>query len=282
MVRILLSLCLASTLSVGLHAQQIAKSGGTSNSTFLLGSTEYARKTQCIYPPAQLTGAQSGTITRVYFKRGSTGNALNQVLTSFRFKMGQTAATGFTGSQFFTGLTTLVDSATITLPAGAAGSWFSIDLDSHFVYDATKTLIFQTSFQTSSVSNWGTFGTSNTPVKKLVSPDTGATVGSGTSSTWQDFGFDIVPLSVGELFASQTTFSVFPNPVAETIFLNLPRHFSDKPVDIQLINLMGKRVFSDRIASGSTPVLLPGLPRGAYLLRAVQGEESAVSRFVKE
>lgn len=282
MTRHLLLFFLTLSLSVKLHAQQIAKSGGNSNSTFLLGSTEYARKSQCIYPPSQLTGAQSGTITRVYFKHGSTGNTLSQTLTSFKFKMGQTTATSFTASQFFTGLTTLVDSATITLPSGTAGTWFSINLDSHFVYDATKTLIFETSFQTSTLSNWGTYGTTNTPIRKLISPDTEATTGSGTSSTWQDFGFDIMPLSVGELFASNTKFAVFPNPVSEQVFLNLPAHFTEEPVHIQIVNQLGKTVHFSRIASRSIPVALPNLAKGTYLLKATQGEKSATSRFEKE
>ncbi|MDX5347854.1 MAG: hypothetical protein LPK19_11465, partial [Hymenobacteraceae bacterium] len=69
----------------------VAKDGGTSGSTFALGSTS-ARKTQLLYLPSDLTGAFSGNVGKIFFRYNTTtGNTL----TDFTVKMGQTSNTGF-------------------------------------------------------------------------------------------------------------------------------------------------------------------------------------------
>lgn len=202
-------------------AQQIVKSGGTSNSTFLFGNTGYARKTQLLYPASVLSNVRSGKIVRLYFKYGSTGTTNNQTLSHFRIKLGQTLDEDFPSgtAPFYTDLISVKHDTSFVIPSGTSGNWFPIDLDSSFAYDSTQTLIVQVSFSASQVANWGTNGTNNTGPKKIISPDTAATVGDGTSSTWQDMGFDLLVTSTKETIRVATA-APFPNPATD--FLHLP------------------------------------------------------------
>lgn len=261
------------------HAQQVSKSGGTSNSTFLLGNVDYARKSQLLYLPSDLTGEQPGTITRIYFKRGSTGASGTQVLTDFTVQLEQTTETGFTSSAFFTGLTTVIDSGSATLPGGNAGTWFGLTLDVPFEYDPTKTLIVEIAFETSTVNNWGTFGTSNTPVKKIISPNTSATTGDGSSSTWQDFGFDLGPVAVAKV-QEAPSFHTFPNPATDLITLELPDFMTSSP-EFRIFDSIGKEVLSGKPdANGQVPT--GNLPSGIYRILLQTKDQKFTSRFVKQ
>lgn len=276
------SLVLFLCTSFELVAQQIAKSGGSSNSTFLLGNTGYARKSQLLYNAAVLTNEQPGKISRIYFKYGTTGTALPQTLGTFTIKLGHTTQTGFTGSAFFTDLVKVLDSTSFTIPAKTDEDWFSIEVDTIFEYDPSKTLIVQTSFQTSTVANWGTMGTSNTPVRKIISEDTGATIGVGTSSTWQDFGFDVisVPTSTTPQVLTGKTPTLFPNPSSDKITIELSGE-EPEPKKYTVYNVLGQPVMSGFFYHSNPQLDISLLKPASYVLEISGRGKPWRSPFVK-
>ena len=74
------------------------------------------------------------------------------------------------------------------------------------------------------MDSWGTLGSSNTPTKKIISPDTLAPVGDPSSGTWQDFGFDVATPSGVKSFIAGThdfDFTLAPNPAHNNIQVTL-------------------------------------------------------------
>ena len=270
-------------ISAGTMAQQITKSTGTSNSTFLWGSTDYARKTQLLYTPAALSNEQNGKISRIYFRYGTTGTNNPQVLGNLKIKLGQTINTTFNGSAFYPDLTTVLDSASYTIPAKEASDWFSIPVDTIFSYDATKTLIVQVSFQTSSVPNWGTLGTSNTPVRKIISDDTAATTGDGTSSTWQDFGFDVLGevTSGSPAIVAQNELVLFPNPANDKIYFTFAGKHQN-PLQFSVYNSKGQAVLKGTSEQKTTGINISTLAPACYWLEVTETGKKQRSPFIKQ
>ena len=265
------------------QAQQVYKGGGTSNSTFLLGFASYAAKSQCIFLPSDLTNAASGNITTLYYKYGSNGGQ-DQTLYNFTIQIGQTSATAFAaGNQFFTGLTQVFNSSDYVIPAGASGIWFPISLNNYYNYDVSQTLIIQLTFDSCEVDNWGTLGTSNSPVKKIISPDVNATTGSGTSSTWQDMGFDLVPVGVPTVSSPSFTFDVSPNPCHEKLSIKIHGLRNYARVNLSLMNVLGETVFEKSVLISETLNYdVSGLPKGIYLVRAANNDLLVTKKIVIE
>jgi len=249
-----------------LKAQQVQKGFGTSNSTFLFGYTSYAAKSQCIFWPSDFTNLAAGTITRIYYKYGT--GAGDQVLTRFSIQMGQTTETAFTSSTFFTGLTPVYYRDSDTIPQGVSGNWFYFDLDTPFTYDSTKTLIVQLIFPESAIDSWGTLGSSNNPAKKMISPDTLATTGDPTSSTWQDFGFDLATASGIYSFISKTNgfdFLLAPNP-AQNDMLITTFNSALQTTDLSITTLLGETVYTQKLTTNSAYIDINNLSNGIYFV----------------
>jgi hypothetical protein len=83
---------LALVLPFGLFAQQAQRCCGTSNSTFLLGNTNFAPHTQSLYLPGDLVNEESGLITTLYFRYGDTGEDLGNTLSGLLIRLGMTSA----------------------------------------------------------------------------------------------------------------------------------------------------------------------------------------------
>jgi hypothetical protein len=249
------------------NAQQVFKGPGTSNSTFLFGYTSYAAKSQCIFWPSDFTNLTDGDIIRVYYHYGSgTGD---QVLTRFSIEMGQTIDNSYTANNFFTGLTPVFYRNSYTIPQGVSGNWFSIDLDTPFTYDSTKTLIVQLIFPESAIDSWGTLGTSNTPVKKIISPDTLATIGDPSSGTWQDFGFDIATPAGTKTFLSNQAgfdFMISPNPASNKIDIKSVNTFSNQ-FQLSITNSLGQIIFTKQLNSNSESIDLTSFQSGIYFVQ---------------
>lgn len=256
----------------GATAQQIFKGGGTSGSTFLFSYPSYCAKSQCIFLPAELTNATSGNIVRLYYRYGT--NNTGQTMNGFKIMMGQTTATSFTASganyNFFTGLTTVLDSTDLTIPAGTSGNWFSIDLQNPFTYDATKTLIIQLTFATCAQASWLTLGTNNTPVRKVITPTLTSATGSGTSSTWQDMGFDLGQSVFVTEISDNNTALLYPNPVKNTeqLFWN----GKIKPSLIKIYNLAGVLVSSIQPSGTNIPINTHEVSAGIYFVEVYDGD----------
>lgn len=261
-------------------AQQVYKGLGTSNSTFLFGYTSYAAKSQCIFLPSDFVNLRSGNITRIYYRYGSTGITMAQELTRFQISMAQTTATGYTNSTFFTGLNQVFYDSLYTIPAGVTGDWFSIELDSTFAYDSTQTLIVQLIFPESLHDNWGTYGTSNNPVKKLISPDTLAVTGSGTSATWQDFGFDLQTSTGIQTFfntSNSLDLDVINNPVTTTLNL-MPRLPQNQNAMLEISNAIGRKVLSNKVSSKLQTIDVSTFAKGIYFASLTTSNGISVSR----
>jgi len=223
---------------------------------------------------------RSGNITRIYYRYGSTGITQAQELTRFQISMAQTTATGYTNSTFFTGLTQVFYNSLYTIPAGVTGDWFSIDLDSTYAYDSTQTLIVQLIFPESLHDNWGTYGTSNNPVKKLISPDTLAVTGSGTSATWQDFGFDLqTTTGIQTFFNTSNAFDleVINNPVTTTLNL-MPRLPQNQNATLDISNAIGKKIFLSKVNSQLQRIDVSTFSKGIYFATLTTQTGKSVSR----
>lgn len=269
-------------LSTANYAQNVYKGNGTSNSTFLFGYTSYAAKSQCIYEPSVLTNLRSGQINRLYWRYGNSGINNPQILYYFTIKLGQTPQTSFTGNNFFTGLQEVKFDSAYTIQAGVSGNWFAIDLDTTFAYDSTQTLIVQLTFPTSAIDNWGTYGTSNSPVRKLISPDTAAVTGDGSSSTWQDFGFDLMtPTGIYTLFNTEDAFDfiVSPNPVNDKITIQ-PLWKENEKVVVAIFNQLGQQVFQQTFSPYRKQIDISFLPDGIYSVAASSDKYGTVTKRI--
>ncbi|HRG59524.1 MAG TPA: T9SS type A sorting domain-containing protein [Bacteroidia bacterium] len=255
-------------------AQQVQKGFGTSNSTFLFGFTSYAAKSQCMFWPSDFTNLAQGDITRIYYKYGS--GAGDQVLTRFSIEMGQTTETAYNGNAFFTGLSPVFYRDSYTIPQGVSGNWFYIDLDTPFTYDSTKTLIVQLIFPESAIDSWGTLGSTNTPTKKIISPDTLATIGDGSSGTWQDFGFDLATPQGIKSFTSNNNidFVLTPNPANSFYQIKLFNAVQHN-YQLSILNLLGEIVEHESLNTNNQTLNINHLSNGVYFVKVsdVNGKE---------
>lgn len=245
-------------LPATLHAQQVQKCCGTSNSTFLLGNLTYAKHTQSLYLPGDLTNAQSGNIDRLYFRYGSTGVDVGVTLYEVMVRMAQTAATTFAGgNQFYTDLDTVLMVPELTIAPGTNGDWFSFPLGTSFAYVADRTLILDIWYNDSSTPNFGTLGTANNG-RKLHAIDLSLPTGTTTSSTWQDFGFDLgAPTAIAEERNDQLY--LLPLPGYEQWHLTWTGSTVDHAT-VQLSDASGRLLRTDRVRTSG----------GAYLLDMAQ------------
>jgi trimeric autotransporter adhesin len=146
-----------------------------------------------LYLPGDFTPAlQGGNINAIYFQYGSTVTS-GDTLEDFKVLIGQTTDVAFVnGNEFFTGLSTVLSRNSYTIPAGITGDWFKITLPAPFNFNPSKTLIIEIQHS----SNSHSMGTqySSQSGKKLYSSSTSAVTGT-TSSTWQDFGIGVTPVT---------------------------------------------------------------------------------------
>ncbi len=282
MKRFLLIGFIAFISNYSVNAQQAYKGSGTSNSTFLFGYTSYAAKSQCIFLPADLTNLRSGNINRLYWRYGSTGNTNPQTLSHFTIKLGQTTATGYAANTFFTGLQEVMFDSSYTIAAGTSGNWFSIDLDTTFTYDSTQTLIVQLTFPQSAIDNWGTYGTTNNPVKKIISSDTAAVTGDPSSGTWQDFGFDLqTPTGIVTVLntGSDFDFMLSPNPAHHEIRIKPMSDMKDEVI-ITITDQLGQQVYKNTSIFREQVISLTTLSKGIYTVSLADKKHGEKSKML--
>ncbi|QQR86684.1 MAG: T9SS type A sorting domain-containing protein [Flavobacteriales bacterium] len=267
---------LALLLAGSLQAQTVQKCCGTSNSTFLLGNLGTANHSQCLYTPGDLTGAIDGGITRIYYRYGTTGETDGNTLTNFMVRMTQTSATAFAGGNtFFTGLDTVLTSASYTIAPGTTGDWFVLELDSTFMFDASLTLVVDLSFTGSLTTNFGTLST-NLAGRKLYWNDITSPTGQSVVNTWQDIGFDLATSNAVEAPAITTSGAPYPNPVRDR--LRVPDARTNEPFRVVAadgrVHMEGAWPADGLDLSGATP--------GMYLLTFNDHSDKRQYRFVLE
>jgi hypothetical protein len=99
------------------------------------------QKWQQYYNAGLFTGAYAGNITKVYFMRSSATSGTTY--SNFGVYIGQSTLTTFPTNQFFTPVTQGLFAQSYTIPAGAAGTWFEIQLTTPVYYNPAQTLIVQ-------------------------------------------------------------------------------------------------------------------------------------------
>lgn len=272
---------LAAAIAIQASAQEVQKCCGTSNSTFLLGNIDYARHTQCLYTPADLTGEAAGYITRLYYRYGSTGIDAGNTLGEFSVSLGQTDMAAFDGLAFFTDVDLALQTAAFTIAPGAQGDWFAIDLATPFLYDPTRTLIVDIRFTTSVTENFGTLSTTATD-RKMMSASTTDLEGELWDSL-QDLGFDLDDNAGISAHAIQGS-TVLPNPATTYTELRLPAPLNAHAM-LTLTDATGRIVRSQQVPQGSTRIGLDlaALPAGMYLLHLHDAAGPLLTqRLVKE
>lgn len=170
-------------------------SGNTSN-VFPLGST--TNKVQWLYPPNLFhsngttgTPAYYGLITKVYFRIGSSASpAYNYI--DYSVSLGQNVGNiiSLPSTTYITGLNQCFYQATYNMVGATTNSWYGITLQTPFLYDPSKSLVFQLQNN----SSGGTYmaqvhGTGN----QRIWGNFGNATGNGTGTGLVDFGFDLIP-----------------------------------------------------------------------------------------
>ncbi|MCB0767628.1 MAG: T9SS type A sorting domain-containing protein [Flavobacteriales bacterium] len=264
-----LTLLFTTSLLLTTYGQDVQKCCGSSSSTFLLGSTSYARHTQCLYAPNDFTGAVAGQITRLYYRYGVSGITLGNTLGDLTISMVQTPATAFSGVEFLTGLQTVLETASFTIAPGESGDWFMIDLTTPFTYDPSQSLVVDISFETSENTAFGTMSTSGNTGRKIMWDQTGTTSGEAWD-TLQDIGFDVGSVGMSERALTRT--HLFPNPADRQadLFWAAPL---EEHAQITLTDLTGRNVLVAQVPAGSTNTSIPvdGLSTGIYVLHLRDG-----------
>lgn len=176
-------------------------SSGTSNNAFPLNTTT-SNKVQWIYSPGMFnsngptgTPAFAGLITKVYWRVGTTANATS-TYSNFTIKLGQTVGTqtAWTNTTYATGMTTVFSQASFQLAGAAPNSWVVVTLQTPFVYDPTKSLVFELSV-TGGTGNQSAQVTNNGS-RRIWGPSSNPTNGTGFGTGLVDMGFELVPLNV--------------------------------------------------------------------------------------
>lgn len=208
---------------------QYSKGGGTGSNAFPFSSTA-GLKSQNLYLTGDLTPAPiPGNITRVYW-RSVTGGA-TATFTNFFIKLGQTTATAYpsSGTEFFTGLTTVYFQSSVTITAApVADGWMSIDLQTPFPYNPSQTLIIEVVWDTKPAGGFNV-RTSTGPAapnnKRLTASSPTATTGN-TSTIWTDFGIDVTAATPCTSPPDPGTATASATPVCSgaSVTLNLSGH----------------------------------------------------------
>jgi hypothetical protein len=277
---LLLILCSLLTFAV-LAQPQYYKGLGTSNSTFLLGNTAYASRTQMIFQPSDLGNPPAGTIQRIYFRYGSTGQTTGNTLTDFELRLLQTTAIAFPNTDnFFTGLTTVLTSPSYVIAPGTTGDWFAIELTNPFAYDPSQNLVVHTQMSASDNQVFGTYGTNNTG-QKLVSPNLTDTVGSLTSSTWQDFGFDFLLNGIDPATAVIPEVRLFPNPANDRLTVSIAGTSGGGTLVVR--DTQGREMFRKTIdSSGTIGINLSDWSSGSYWVIVETSAGHAYRQFLRQ
>jgi len=92
-----------------------------------------------------------------------------------------------------------------------------------------------------------------------------------------------IPLSVEDIAYKKDYdrwFTVYPNPVDERLFISLDERYSGRPVDVDILDIAGRRVSSVPAFSASS-LDVSALPRGMYFIRLTGAGTTATRQFIK-
>ena len=167
--------------------------GATGTNVFPF-STTTSPHTQHHYLANEFTGAYSGNITKIWFKRGNTTG--NSTFTNLTVKLGQTSSASFPyTTTFTTGLTTCYNATSTTIPGGSTNDWFGITLQTPFPYNPNQALIVnicQDGYTNGIYVRYR--GMSTPPYRRIYGgASCSATGGYGSDGSRYSFGIDMSP-----------------------------------------------------------------------------------------
>lgn len=213
-------------LNIDLIAQtpQYSFANGTtgSNSIPWGGGSWADQRNQWFWAPGDFGNTiYNGLITKIYFKAGTIGNATTW--TNLKISLGQPNITGLT-TAWETGLTQVYFSASHYQAAVSVDQWFSITLQTPFLFDPTKPLVMET-IQTGT-SGGIALRAGGTPINPSYSGNTqtygASSASSGTTRRYSyALGLDLMPASGFDLamsaIKSPAVFNVGNNYLTVTV-----------------------------------------------------------------
>jgi hypothetical protein len=163
--------------------------------TFPLGSIG-GRMVQWLMLPGELnqpTAARSGNITKVYCMVAANFGPFNY--TNLRIMLGQSTITTLPTTAFYTGAMDTVYNHTGVSVQGILLNWLEFTLDHPFLYDSTKSLIFQLEHYGASGSANYIFGNTFLTGKRRTYSTAPPFAVQGQDAYVQNFGVTITPVT---------------------------------------------------------------------------------------
>lgn len=112
----------------------------------------------------------------------------------------------------------------------------------------------------------------------LVNPDTKLGNDNGTKDNWYVIS-DMLHISSSSLDIADTTLSIYPNPISNS--LNLDLWETERLISIEIFDALGKLVFQKSNVSSKEKIDTSWFPKGSYLLKAVNIRGVSKTWFMK-
>ncbi len=144
-----------------------------------------------------------------------------------------------------------------------------------------KHLIVEIKFYNTTQSAFGTLGGNTNNDQKIISSDTSSIVAIGSSTTWQDFGFDyLITTGKSNLFTSNDVM-IFPNPSTGLITINNLNLHDDGIISVY--DVCGKQVFTKKYnqQKNSEVIDMSGFENGIYFLKINDANQSITKKIIK-
>jgi len=97
-----------------------------------------------------------------------------------------------------------------------------------------------------------------------------------------DLVFNITAVNVSDLEASEAGFSVTPNPTDGLVQVELTNGLQDRPAQLEVYSITGKKIKSFAVNGSSTVLDLGNYESGLYLVRLITDEVNMIHRLMVE
>ena len=102
--------------------------------------------------------------------------------------------------------------------------------------------------------------------------------GTAPSSTSKDFIISAYDASLGNSSFDNANFSFYPNPVKNVLNLSYNQEISS----VEVFNLLGQKVSSNRVSANNAQIDMSNLPKGAYLVKVTSDNQVKTIKVIKE
>jgi hypothetical protein len=79
----------------------------------------------------------------------------------------------------------------------------------------------------------------------------------------------------------KSVINTYPNPAQELLHIEI-QLFDNQSAKLEIINLVGKVVVCTKLCNPSNTVSIADLPKGMYLCRVQNGNETSTAKFIKQ